>query len=200
MNLYKVFFCLKPMLKKELRQVYKTRRQQLSRKNKAELDQKMTKYLKDMDWSNIDCIHVFLPINSMKEPDTKCFINWVWKQYPNIVVVVPKVSGDSEIKNYRYDHHSLLYVNDWGIPEVVDGDVVSEEFIDVVLIPLLVCDKKGNRVGYGKGFYDRFLKRCRGDVQKIGLSYFEPIDNIRDVNSFDIPLDMCITPERIFLF
>jgi 5-formyltetrahydrofolate cyclo-ligase len=72
--------------------------------------------------------------------------------------------------------------------------------IDLVFIPLLACDLQGNRVGYGKGFYDRFLSKCRYDVKKIGLSFFDPVDKIEDVNVFDIPLDECITPKKTWVF
>lgn len=189
------------MFKKELRQLYKNRRQQLSGHQKADLDQKMTHYLKEMDWSAARYIHVFLSIDSMKEPNTQFFINWIWEKYPATHIVVPKVTGESEITSYRYERHSLLGLSDWGIPEItVEEDIIAEELIDVVIIPLLVCDKEGNRVGYGKGFYDRFLKKCKADVYKVGLSYFEPVEKIRDVNLFDIPLDICITPERIIKF
>lgn len=70
----------------------------------------------------------------------------------------------------------------------------------MVLIPLLAFDKNGYRVGYGKGFYDRFLAECRPDVVKVGLSVFEPIDEITDLNEFDIKMDFCITPNRVWQF
>jgi 5-formyltetrahydrofolate cyclo-ligase len=59
-------------------------------------------------------------------------------------------------------------------------------------------DRRGFRVGYGKGFYDKFLSECRADCLKIGLSYFEPIDEISDAQNFDVRLDCCITPKEIF--
>jgi len=69
-----------------------------------------------------------------------------------------------------------------------------------VLVPLLSFDKKGFRVGYGKGFYDRFLMQCKSDCIKIGLSYFDPIDVIDDADEFDVPLDFCITPQKVYVF
>ena len=51
-----------------------------------------------------------------------------------------------------------------------------------------------------KGFFDRYLKGCREDCIKIGFSYFEPLDSIDDANEFDVPLDFCITPQRIYVF
>jgi len=55
-------------------------------------------------------------------------------------------------------------------------------------------------VGYGKGYYDRFLKRCRTDCLKVGLSYFGPVETIPEAHDADIPLDCCITPEVIQTF
>ena len=70
----------------------------------------------------------------------------------------------------------------------------------MILVPLLAYDLQGNRVGYGKGFYDRFLAKCNANVQKVGLSYFEPLDSIGDAESFDIKLNSCISPEKIWIF
>jgi 5-formyltetrahydrofolate cyclo-ligase len=65
---------------------------------------------------------------------------------------------------------------------------------------LLAFDVKGNRVGYGKGYFDKYLKECREDCIKVGLSYYEPLDSIDDANEFDVPLDFCITPQRTYVF
>jgi 5-formyltetrahydrofolate cyclo-ligase len=77
---------------------------------------------------------------------------------------------------------------------------VEEKELDMILIPLLAYDLQGNRVGYGKGFYDRFLAKCKPSVQKVGLSYFEPLDSIAGVDSFDVKLNACINPEKIWRF
>ena len=68
------------------------------------------------------------------------------------------------------------------------------------MIPLLAFDKKGFRVGFGKGYYDKFLARCKPNVIKAGLSFFDPVDEINDISGFDIPLNFCITPKEIFSF
>jgi 5-formyltetrahydrofolate cyclo-ligase len=57
----------------------------------------------------------------------------------------------------------------------------------------------GNRIGYGKGFYDRFLNTCRKDVIKVGLSIFEAEEKI-DAESFDVPLDFCVTTKQLYAF
>jgi 5-formyltetrahydrofolate cyclo-ligase len=69
-----------------------------------------------------------------------------------------------------------------------------------VLVPLLIFDRQGHRVGYGKGFYDRFLRRCGPETRRIGISLFDGIDKISDVHSSDETLHQCITPEAIITF
>ena len=70
----------------------------------------------------------------------------------------------------------------------------------MVFVPLLALDKKGHRVGYGKGFYDAFLKDCKPDVIKIGLSFFEAEDIVDDVFKSDVKLDYCVKPENVYEF
>ena len=72
--------------------------------------------------------------------------------------------------------------------------------IDVVFIPLLCFDQHGNRVGYGGGYYDRFLTKTSRSCLKIGLSFFEPVDFIEGISKTDIALDMCVTPEKLYNF
>ncbi|MET0298181.1 MAG: 5-formyltetrahydrofolate cyclo-ligase, partial [Flavitalea sp.] len=74
------------------------------------------------------------------------------------------------------------------------------EDLDLVLVPLIAFDKKGYRVGYGKGFYDKYLANCREDCVFAGFSYFEPIPEISDRDDFDVPLDLCITPQNVYVF
>ena len=90
--------------------------------------------------------------------------------------------------------------SEWGIPEPVEGYVLEPTDLDIVLIPLLAFDLNGNRVGYGKGFYDRYLLNCRPDCLKIGISLFDPVEGIEDVESHDIPLDMAICPAKLYDF
>jgi 5-formyltetrahydrofolate cyclo-ligase len=88
----------------------------------------------------------------------------------------------------------------WGIPEPLKGRIVEPAELDVVLIPLLAFDLNGHRVGYGKGFYDRYLASCRPDCLKIGISFFEATAPIDDVESHDIALDIAICPTQVYDF
>ena len=91
-------------------------------------------------------------------------------------------------------------ISEWGIPEPVGGMIMEPASFDVILVPLVAFDKNGHRVGYGKGFYDRYLALCRPDCLKIGISLFEPVELIEDVESHDIQLDLAICPSQVYDF
>jgi 5-formyltetrahydrofolate cyclo-ligase len=106
-----------------------------------------------------------------------------------------------ELKHYLLTDQTAIIVNEYGIPEPVGEDLqIDVKEIDVVFIPLLVVDSKGNRVGYGKGFYDRFLSSCRSNTKKIGISFFPPLDFEIASNEFDVPIDQLVTPNSVVNF
>ena len=98
------------------------------------------------------------------------------------------------------DDDVILGLNKYGIPEPKNGKKIKNNLIDVVFVPLLSYDKKGNRVGYGKGFYDRFLSNLSIKTIKIGLSLYEPENYIEGIDENDIKIDYCVTPNKIFSF
>jgi 5-formyltetrahydrofolate cyclo-ligase len=155
-------------------------------------------FLESVDLSAIRVLHTFLPVIAKKEPDTWLIINRIKSIYPAIQISIPKISGD-HVKNYFLEGDGQLEVNKFGISEPTFGEETSDEAIDIVLVPLLAADIKGNRIGYGKGYYDRFLGACTKDCLKIGLSLFDPIDHI-PAEAHDIPLDQLITPQGIISF
>ena len=78
--------------------------------------------------------------------------------------------------------NTIIKKNSYNIPEPVDGIEINSDKLEVVFVPLLAFDKHGNRVGYGKGFYDRFLSECKPETIKIGFSFFEAEDKIKDIH------------------
>ncbi len=145
-------------------------------------------------------IHIFLPIEKQREVDTKLIISTLRKDFePNIYISRSHEAG--KLTHHLYSSDTKLVVNKWGVPEP-DGNAESwpETTFDLVFVPLLAFDKRGYRVGYGGGYYDRFLSECRPSCLKIGLSFFEPTTDITDVNSFDVRLNHCITPNKIWTF
>jgi len=152
------------------------------------------------DLATISSLHVYLPIKNKKEIDTYFIFNRLKESYPNIKLILSKSNFvDFTMELLEYDSNQLLIDNKYGIPEPIVGIPFSPEKLDLVLVPLLVVDKRGNRIGYGKGFYDRLLAKCRLDCLKIGISIEEPIENII-ADSQDIALDYAITPKQIYKF
>lgn len=143
--------------------------------------------------------HLFLTLEEQKEPHTD-FILQILAGKDKEVVVSKSDFESCRMINYLLTDNTRLVKSKYGIPEPIDGIEVPANKIDVVFVPLLAYDNKGHRVGYGKGFYDRFLMECRPDVIKIGLSFFNPEDEAIPVNNTDIPLDYCVTPEKIYYF
>ena len=86
----------------------------------------------------------------------------------------------------------------WEIFEPINDVSIEAKKIDLVLVPLLCFDEQGSRIGYGKGFYDKFLADCSPNCLKIGLSYFAPIREISDTQNFDIKLDFCVMPAKVW--
>lgn len=189
------------MDKATIREEYKKRRLSLSSKELTTWNDALLQHLRDISWPVEGYIHVFLPILRHNEPDTLRFIDFLQQEYPSAKVVLSRTNPSNfSMEHFLMRDGIVLEKNAWGIMEPVEGDRVNESALDVVLIPLLVADSKGNRVGYGKGFYDRFLAQCRPDCVKIGISYFEPIEKIADVDAFDVPLDILVTPNKIHRF
>jgi len=151
--------------------------------------------------AEIKMLHIFLPIIRYNEINTWYIIRKLQQAYPGIALVVP-VSNLKELtlSHYLFTTATELTENKWGIPEPRQADPVDETSIDMILIPLLGFDKQGHRIGYGKGFYDRFLQLCRPRVLKIGLSLEPPLEKITDVHAGDVLLDYAVTPENVYSF
>lgn len=183
--------------KSTLRKQALEQRKALSEEDFLVMNQLLLAQFKTLDFSGIKSIHVFLPIIKKREPDTFLLIDWLQENHPHIHIVVPKANFEDHSMSHHPFKKEDLKVNFYHIPEP-QTTTLFEGKIDMVLVPLLAFDKRGYRVGYGKGFYDRFLSGI--DTLKIGISLFEIIDKIEDVHEEDIRLDLCITPSGIINF
>lgn len=190
------------MTKAEARQYIRQQRKRLGEEAYLQANQQLRNllfaYLQKL---SLRTVHCFLPILKNREVDTWPVIRHL--QHQNIRVVVPK----SDLHSHRMEHfllepHTQCLENDWGIPEPVDQRLlkVQEHEMDAVLLPLMAFDTTGERVGYGKGYYDRFLAACRPKAVKIGLSLFAPVKKISDTTPLDVRLDTAITPDRVWIF
>ncbi|WP_187264051.1 5-formyltetrahydrofolate cyclo-ligase [Pontibacter beigongshangensis] len=144
-------------------------------------------------------VHVFLPILKHNEINTWLIIEGLRREHPAVRVVVPVTDvAQNSLTHHHLTEESVLIENAWGIPEPQNARRVHAQEVDMVLLPLLAFDLYGHRVGYGKGFYDRFLAECRPDVLKIGLSLEPPVERIADPHPFDVQLDAVVMPERVW--
>ncbi len=190
------------MNKSELRKIYLTKRKSLSAAERKQKSEKISqRFFALFDLNKIRILHCFLPIEKFDEVDTKIIFERIWREFPHIKTLAPRVNFQTnEIENLIFKPETKLVDNHWQIREPNGNETVKTEKIDAVLVPLLCCDARGFRVGYGRGFYDKFLKKCRVDCVKIGLSYFAPVAEIADTQAFDVKLDFCVTPETIVKF
>lgn len=188
------------MTKKELRKIYLKRRMDLLRAEYEQLNQQLCAQLfKAVDLRKINVLHTFLPIERTREVNTWLIIERLNREYPHVRISVPKINNETaELEHYYLEGRDQLKNNTWEIPEPVYGIPTPVEKIDAVLVPLLAFDKRGHRLGYGRGFYDRFLASCRADCTKIGLSFFEGEEKIDGISEKDVALDLILTPKTIF--
>jgi len=142
--------------------------------------------------------HLFLSIESKAEVDTSLVLTLL--QGRDKEVVLPRLKGKTALEHILLTDSTRIVSNYWQIPEPVDGIVFDPKLLEVVFVPLLICDLKGHRVGYGQGYYDLFLSQCKPEVVKIGLSFFDPIEAITDIYEGDIALNYCVCPDKIYSF
>lgn len=187
------------MTKQELRKLYKTKRAAFAQAELSLYNAAILAQLKAIDLQGLRYLHTFLPIEKLNEPNIFPFIDYLRQEQPAIKIVISRSNpADHSMQHFLFTEELALRENQWGILEPAAGEEVAEPMLDLVLVPLLVADAKGNRVGYGKGFYDRFLAKCRPECRKVGISFFDPIDRISDVDEYDIPLDALLTPNGRF--
>ena len=186
------------MEKQALRELYLRRREILSEEEIEEYSLSIANQLLKLDIWGLNYYHIFLTIASKKEVNTEYILHIL--QGKDKSIVVPKSNFKTkELTHILLQEHTSIEIGKYDIPEPKDGISIEPGFLDVVFVPLLAFDLRGYRVGYGGGFYDRFLPKCRPDCLKIGLSFFEAEENILHEN-IDFPLDFCITPKKIYSF
>ncbi|MCM4163921.1 MULTISPECIES: 5-formyltetrahydrofolate cyclo-ligase [unclassified Arenibacter] len=186
------------MLKKDLRLIYTERRENLPSRTISDSSLSIANRLLQLPIWNYSYYHLFLSITEKKEIDTSYIMSILQGKDKNILL--PKMVDNQNLVNYLLTDSTRIKKNRWNIPEPTDGIEVPPEKIDVVFMPLMAFDKKGHRVGYGKGFYDVLLSKCRPDVVKVGLSLFTAEEKIEDIGTHDVPLNFCVTPDRIYNF
>lgn len=186
--------------KEQIRKLFKDKRRSLSSEEVLELSQRVSKQFQIWfeSHSEISHIHIYLPIAHQNEINTFLILDFLLGQEKTVYTSVVK-PGTLQLDTVKIDSNTVFTNNKWGIPIPENSSTVEPSCVQLVLIPLLAFDRKGNRIGFGKGYYDVFLSGLKPDVFKVGMSFFDPVEHI-PTEMHDIPLDYCITSEKVFTF
>ena len=187
------------MQKLELRPKYKALRKQLSENEIEEMSLAIANKIISLPIWEKTYFHIFLPITEHHEVNTE-FILHLLSGKDKEIIISKSDFGTRRMTHFLLTDNTKIKKNEYNIPEPLDGIEVPSHKIEVVFIPLLAFDTTGHRVGYGKGFYDKFLSECKPETIKIGLSFFEAEEMIADVFEADVKLDYCVTPEKVYQF
>lgn len=187
------------MTKKELREIYKKKRAELTGSQREKLQDILLIRFQQLDIRIPEKIMSYAAFKD--EFDPQLILDYCSFKNPEQTIIYPLISQpDNRIRSMAVSAETTFRVNSYGIAEPMNGYEIAPAEIDMVIVPLLAFDRAGYRVGYGKGYYDRFLSECREDTLKIGFSFFEAAGNILDVHEYDIKLDYCISPEKLYNF
>ena len=180
------------------RKKYQALRMKLLEEEIYDLSDKIISILKTIPVWDKNTYHLFISSKPKNEVKTIKILSYLYDL--GKVVVTSKMLPDKKLIHLRVNKSTRFIQNDYNILEPDSSEEILPTDLDVIIIPLLCFDKKGNRVGYGGGYYDKFLSKTGNDVLKIGLSFFEPVDCIDGITEIDVPLDICVTPEKVYDF
>lgn len=187
-----------PNCKSDLRAKYRSLRGQMTDALVENQSVCIVNHLLKMSIWQHEWFHIFLPIQKNKEVCTNLLLPVLFGKKKRIAVSKCNTKKQT-LTHFELTEHTLLKKNTWGIPEPIETETPLEnQNFDVVIVPLLAYDKKGNRVGYGKGFYDCFLKNTT--AVKIGVSFFPPTEQEILPYKNDVRLDYCVTPDAVWKF
>ncbi|MBL7699471.1 MAG: 5-formyltetrahydrofolate cyclo-ligase [Chitinophagaceae bacterium] len=188
------------MVKTDIRKIYAQSRNNLSPGEISDMTDRIVSNFGKLALQGAQVLLSYYPIPERNEFDVSICAQLLALGNKNLRVAWPKILPDGKMQAVIVEKNTPLQPNEFNIPEPVSDEIIEPQLIDVVFVPLLAFDNKGYRVGYGKGYYDRFLPQCAQDVVKIGFSFFESIESITDVNEYDVPLNYCITPTSVYEF
>lgn len=148
------------------------------------------------EFKKAETVHCYVSMNDSREVDTHGLIKKMLADNKKVVVPVTNLK-EGTLSHILLSSYEDLQENKWGVLEPNDGEYVSPEALDLVIVPMVGADEQCNRIGYGEGFYDRFLKDV--DCPKIGLLFERNILKKLPVEDFDIPLDKILTETRTII-
>jgi 5-formyltetrahydrofolate cyclo-ligase len=189
------------MTKKELRTIYKQKRKELDERSLLRLNDMLLISFQQWPMPILQSVLSYWPIQHHQEPDVELMARFLEFKIPELKLCYPRMDATQiKLEAILVDEDTAFSSNQLGIMEPETGTIYPAKELDLVFVPLLAFDQLGYRVGYGKGYYDRFLIECKPDTIKLGFSFFEPVERITDTDQFDVPLNYCITPQHIYEF
>lgn len=186
-------------MNKEEKQVLRNKileiRDSLNNNEKELIDNKIFNELINTDLYKRS-INIFIYISFSNEINTRNIIEKAFKDKKN--VFIPKVYKDDKLmKAIKLNSIDELKKNSMGILEPIDdSNYIEKENIDLIVVPGVVFDKECNRIGYGGGYYDRYLKDIKSKKNKIALAYDLQIVDKIESEVHDIKVDYIITNTR----
>src|SRR6218665_3368844 len=161
------------MTKNELRKIYKQKRLALSAGERSKLEDLILIRFQQLGIEIPDCIMTYAPFEKMGEFDPQLITDYCYFKNPGQKLFYPVMDAkNGTMQAVQVNEDTYFTKNEYGIGEPADGAPAPAQELDLIIVPLLAYDTNGHRVGYGKGYYDRFLNQCRKDVVKIGFSFF----------------------------
>ena len=187
------------MLKSVARKELLAKRKNLTASECLKWDDLLLIQFQKLDFLNVSCVANFYPLEIHNEPNSLLFTRYLKLIIPGLQIVYPVVNAVNATIDF-YKESEEIQFNKWGIAEPIGTEKVEPHSIDLVIVPLIGFDLKGYRIGYGKGFYDKYFENYPKHRPRIGVCYFEPLSNIEDTHEFDVPLTHCITPWNSYEF
>jgi 5-formyltetrahydrofolate cyclo-ligase len=187
------------MRKQDIRKQYKQKRSAISLQEKEKLEDLMLIQFQKL---NLPCQHLlsYAPIEKNNEYNPFLAEEFLAFKNHDLQLLYPVIEQQTQsLQAAKIDGTTSFKLNSLQIAEPVNPVFVAADKIDIAFVPLLAFNKRGYRVGYGKGYYDKFITLCKLEVVCIGFSFFEPIE-ITDVEIHDKKLDFCITPNKVYSF
>ncbi len=184
------------MPKKLVREKFLALRRQCDAEFCEELGNKIqTQFLETEEFSRARCLGLYSPVNN--EVDTGLVARQALAVGKKLVY--PRVSGE-ELEFVEIEDPGFLEPGGFAVPEPVAGGIVDPQDVDVFVVPGVAFDLAGHRLGYGKGFYDRFLCRLSVGGERVGFSYEFQLVEALPVRPHDQRLSMLITEKRLLRF
>lgn len=189
------------MIKNTVRKEFLQRRMNILQEDLQQHTALMAASFRKINFPTVNYLLSYNPLANRHEFDVSICEDILKEQNLIMHIAWPKIHVDMlDMEAVQVEKDGLFIKNKFNILEPIGGAVIPAKNLDIIFVPLVAFDARGYRVGYGKGYYDRYLAQCRADAIKVGFSFFDAVEYIEDIDEFDVPLNFCITPHRIYEF